>query len=97
MPTYRQAVLVGIEDVEISLAQIRYRAEQSAALGESLHSATTAAELTRQRYGRGVVSHLELLDADRTRLQVEQRYVQTRAQQHMAAERLIKALGGGWQ
>lgn len=94
---YRQAVLVGIKDVEVSLTQIRFRAEQSAALGESLQSATTAAELIRQRYDRGVVSYLELLDADRTRLQVEQRYVQTRAQQHMAAVRLIKALGGGWQ
>ena len=94
---YRQAVLAAIKDVETSLAQIRYRAEQSAALGESLASATTATELTRQRYDRGVVSYLELLDADRTRLQVELRYVQVNAQQHIASVRLIKALGGGWQ
>lgn len=94
---YRQTVLAAIKDVETSLAQIRYRAEQSAALGESLASATTATELTRQRYDRGVVSYLELLDADRTRLQVELRYVQVNAQQHIASVRLIKALGGGWQ
>ena len=94
---YRQAVLTAIKDVETSLAQIRYCAEQSAALGESLASATMATELTRQRYDRGVVSYLELLDADRTRLQVELRHVQVNAQQHIASVRLIKALGGGWQ
>jgi len=38
-----QAVLAAIKDVETSLGQIRYRAEQSAALSESLTSATTAA------------------------------------------------------
>lgn len=94
---YRHTVLVAIQDVEISLAQIRYRAEQAAALAEALAAAATAAELTRQRYDRGVVSHLELLDADRTRLQVELRHVQVKAQQHIACVRLIKALGGGWQ
>lgn len=94
---YRHTVLAAIKDVETSLAQIRYRAEQSAALGDSLASATTATELTRQRYDRGVVSYLELIDADRTRLQVELRYVQVNAQQHIASVRLIKALGGGWQ
>lgn len=94
---YRQAVLTAIADVETSLAQIRYRAEQSAALADSLTSATTATQLTRQRYDRGVVSYLELLDADRTRLQVELRYVQAHAQQHIASVRLIKALGGGWE
>ena len=54
---------------------------------------TTATDLTRQRYDRGVVSYLELLDADRTRLQVELRHVQANAQQHIASVRLIKALG----
>ena len=94
---YRQTVLAAIKDVETSLGQIRYRAEQSAALADSLASATTATQLTRQRYDRGVVSYFELLDADRTRLQVELRYVQAHAQQHIASVRLIKALGGGWQ
>jgi len=94
---YRQAVLTALKDVETSLAQIRYRAEQSAALAESLAAATTATGLTRQRYDRGVVSYLELLDADRTRLQVELRLVQVMAQQHIASVRLIKALGGSWQ
>lgn len=94
---YRQAVLTAIKDVETSLAQIRYRAEQSAALADSLTSATKATQSTRQRYDRGVVSYFELLDADRTRLQVEVRYVQAHAQQHIASVRLIKALGGGWE
>lgn len=94
---YRETVLGAIRDVESSLAQIRHRGEQAVALGESLASATRAAQLTLQRYDRGVVSYLELLDADRTRLLVELRYVQVLAQQQLASVRLIKALGGGWE
>jgi hypothetical protein len=94
---YRQAVLVAIRDVETSLAQIRYRAEQSTALGASLVHATTTADLTRRRYEQGVVSRFELLDAERTRLQVGFACTQILAQQHIASVRLIKALGGAWQ
>ncbi len=94
---YRQTVLTAIKDVETSLAQIRYRAEQSTALGASLIHATTTTDLTRQRYEQGVVSQSELLDAERARLQVELTCTQVLAQQHIASIRLIKALGGGWQ
>lgn len=93
----RQAVLVAIRDVETSLAQIRYRAEQSTTLGASLVHATTTADLTRRRYEHGVVSRFELLDTERTRLQVGFACTQILAQQHIASVRLIKALGGAWQ
>jgi len=93
---YRQAVLGAIRDVETSLAQVRYRAEQSAALAESLASARQAEDLIRQRYDRGLVSQVELLDAERTRLLVELRHAQILAQQHIASVRLIKSLGGAW-
>jgi multidrug efflux system outer membrane protein len=42
------------------------------------------------------VSYLELLDAERTRLQIERQSAQVAAQRHIATVRLIKALGGGW-
>ncbi len=93
---YRQAVLGAIRDVETSLAQVRYRTEQSAALSESLASAHQAEDLVRQRYNRGLVSQVELLDAERTRLLVELRHAQILAQQHIASVRLIKSLGGAW-
>ena len=96
MAQYRQAVLGAVKDVETSLAQIRYRGEQLVAQEEALAAATQAVELTRSRYESGAASFLELLDAERTRLQTQRLATQVAAQRYIATVRLIKALGGGW-
>lgn len=93
---YRQAVLSAINDVEISLTQIRQRAEQASAVGDALVQSTQATDLIRAAYERGALSYLELLDAERTRLQAELATARIAAQRHLATVRLIKALGGGW-
>ncbi len=93
---YRQSVLNAIHDVETSLTQTRYRAEQAAAVGDALASATKATDLIRAAYERGTLSYIELLDAERTRLQAELQTARIAAQRHLATVRLIKALGGGW-
>ncbi len=93
---YRQAVLTAIRDVETSLAQTRYLGEQAGATGDALTASTKATDLIRQSYESGSVSYLELLDAERTRLQIERQSAQVAAQRHIATVRLIKALGGGW-
>jgi multidrug efflux system outer membrane protein len=93
---YRQSVLSAIHDVETSLTQIRFRAEEAAAVGDALASATKATDLIRAAYERGTLSYLELLDAERTRLQAELLTARIAAQRHLATVRLIKALGGGW-
>lgn len=93
---YRQTVLSAINDVEISLTQIRQRAEQATAVGDALAESTKATDLIRAAYERGALSYLELLDAERTRLQAELATARITAQRHLATVRLIKALGGGW-
>ncbi|MDB6132934.1 MAG: hypothetical protein JWM59_1177 [Verrucomicrobiales bacterium] len=93
---YRQAVLTAVKDVETSLTQIRYRAEQATAQSEALKSATTAADLIRTQYESGTIGQLDLLESERTRLQVERQSAQLSAQRLIATVRLIKALGGQW-
>lgn len=93
---YRQAVLAAVKDVETSLAQIRYRGEQGLAQSEALASSAKATDLIRSRYESGTISFIELLDAERTRLQIERQNAQIAAQRFIATVRLIKALGGGW-
>lgn len=93
---YRQAVLTALKDVETTLAQTRYRAEQSAAQNEALAAASQAADLTRARYDSGTVGYLEFLDAERTRLQTERQANSVTAQRFIATVKLIKAMGGGW-
>ncbi len=94
--TYRQTVLAALKDVETTLAQTRYRAEQAAAQNEALAAASQAADLTRARYDSGAVGYLEFLDAERTRLQTERQTNQVTAQRFIATVRLVKAMGGGW-
>ncbi|MCB1208143.1 MAG: efflux transporter outer membrane subunit [Verrucomicrobiales bacterium] len=93
---YRQAILAAINDVETSLTQIRHRAEQAKAVGDALTAATKATDLIRASYERGSISYLELLDAERTRLQAELQTARIAAQRQISTVRLIKAIGGAW-
>jgi multidrug efflux system outer membrane protein len=94
---YRQQVLVAFGDVENSLAGIRYLADQAAAQHRALVNARRAADLAAERYRSGIVSYLEVVDANREALQAERADAQLGGQRLIAAVRLIKALGGGWQ
>ena len=55
-----------------------------------------AATLSLDRYTQGLTSFLDVVDAERARLEVERRAIQIRGQRMAATILLIKALGGGW-
>lgn len=93
---YRQQVLVAFGDIENSLSGIRHLAEQSAAQQRAVANARRAADLATDRYRSGIVSYLEVVDANRETLQAERGSAQLAGQREIAAVRLIKALGGGW-
>lgn len=94
---YRQAVLGAIRDVEASLAQVRRRAEQADALANAADQAAAAAALARQRLDAGITSRSEWIEAEHACHESALRRVQAVALQHVAAVRLVKALGGGWE
>lgn len=56
-----------------------------------------AVELASERYRAGIVSYLEVVDADRVALLAERVRAQLSGQRLIASVQLIKALGGGWQ
>ncbi len=93
---YRQGILVAFADVENSLAGIHYLGEQAAAQNRAVASARRAAQLAGERYRGGIVSYLEVVDADRGALQTERASAQLTGQRLIATVQLIKALGGGW-
>lgn len=93
---YRQQVLAAFGDVEDSLAGIRHLADQSAAQQRAVANARRAADLAGERYRSGIVSYLEVVDANREALQAERGSAQLSGQRLNAAVQLIKALGGGW-
>jgi multidrug efflux system outer membrane protein len=93
---YRQQVLVAFGDVEDSLAGIHHFGEQARAQDRAVENAQRAAELASERYRAGIVSYLEVVDANRAAYQTERVRAQLAGQRLVAAVRLIRALGGGW-
>ena len=93
---YRQQVLVAFQDVENSLSGIRYLAEQSSAQNRAVESAERASALATERYKAGIVSYLEVVDANRATLVTQRARAQLAADRLVASVQLVKALGGGW-
>ena len=94
---YRQQVLVAFGDVEDSLAGIRHLADQAAAQQRAVANARRAADLASDRYRSGIVSYIEVVDANREALTAERANAQLAGQRLIASVQLIKALGGGWK
>jgi multidrug efflux system outer membrane protein len=93
---YRQQVLVAFGEVENNLSGTRYLGEQAAAQERAVENARRAADLAGQRYRSGIVSYIEVIDANRDALSAERANAQLTGQRLIASVQLIKALGGGW-
>ncbi|HUC85183.1 MAG TPA: efflux transporter outer membrane subunit, partial [Candidatus Acidoferrales bacterium] len=93
---YRQQVLIAFGDVEDSLSDIRHLADQAAAQQRAVQNAQRAADLALDRYRSGIVSYIEVVDANRDALSAENAAAQLAGQRLIASVQLIKALGGGW-
>jgi multidrug efflux system outer membrane protein len=94
--TYRERVLAAIEEVENSLSNMRLLDEQRAAQSRAVTAAERTLELSKTRYEAGLVSYLEVVDSERTRLQSLRLARQIEGQRFLSAIQLIKTLGGGW-
>ncbi|MCA9409012.1 MAG: efflux transporter outer membrane subunit [Candidatus Omnitrophica bacterium] len=93
---YRQTVLKAIEEVETAMSNIRQLEKQSTVLQEILLSSRQTAELSIFRYKEGLVTFLEVIDAERSRLDAELQTTRVANQRLISAIQLIKALGGSW-
>jgi multidrug efflux system outer membrane protein len=94
--TYRQRILVAFGDVENSLSGIQQLALQAEAQARAVANSRRAAELASDRYRSGIVSYLEVVDANREWLQAERSLALLTGQRLAMSVQLIKALGGGW-
>ena len=93
---YREQVLVAFREVEDQLAALRLLADQSDAQARAVTSAARTTALSDARYRNGLVSQLELLDAQRSELRNRRQAVEVRSAQYQATVGLVRALGGGW-
>ena len=93
---YQQTVLQAIEETEnalVALEQSRARREQ---LTQAAQSSRNAAELARIRFDGGIADFLQVLDAERTQLEAEDRLAQSRTETATGTIAVYKALGVGF-
>lgn len=93
---YREQVLVAFRDVEDQLSALRYLADQDSAQARAVAAASRATVLSSSRYRNGLVSQLDLLDAQRSELANRRQALQVRSAQYQATVGLVRALGGAW-
>jgi NodT family efflux transporter outer membrane factor (OMF) lipoprotein len=96
LAAYRLAVLRAAEDVENAFSALVKREAQLAILTRGEASLTRARENSFAAYQGGVVSLIEVLDADGNLLQVRDAKAQAQTEAARSAIASFRALGGGW-
>lgn|GEM_PF-6692689 len=81
------------QQVEQAYAGLKWVHDQLLAQQEFVAAASDAAQLTRERYRKGLVNYRDVVDADRQVLEAEQLSVQLFGQELIGRVRLIRALG----
>lgn len=93
---YRQAVLESLREVENALQGAAILERRQVAQDRALAAARKTFDLSAKRFKAGLVSFLDLVDAERTRLDAEKAANAVRAERLAVSVSLIKALGGEW-
>ncbi|HZG20489.1 MAG TPA: efflux transporter outer membrane subunit [Herbaspirillum sp.] len=94
--TYRGTVLNAFREVEDNLANLRILDDQNRAQDEAVAASSRAARLSHTQYREGAVSYFNVIDADRTVLQLQRASVTLDGERARSTVNLIRALGGGW-
>jgi len=97
LAAYRLAALRATEDVEDAFSALVKREEQSTVLAQGVDSLGRARDASFAAYQSGVVSLIEVLQADENLLHASDARAQAQTESALAAVATFKALGGGWQ
>ncbi|MET3445312.1 TolC family protein [Ralstonia sp. 1138] len=96
LAAYRLAALRATEDVEDAFSALVKREEQAAVLTQGVDSLGRARNASFAAYQKGVVSLIEVLQADESLLRASDARAQAQTESARAAVAAFKALGGGW-
>jgi outer membrane protein, multidrug efflux system len=94
--TYQQRVLTANREVETALANLQILTEQLNSQQQALESARRTRLYSRELYTKGLTTFLEVVDAERTTLELERQAVNLKGQQAIYIIAFIKAIGGSW-
>jgi NodT family efflux transporter outer membrane factor (OMF) lipoprotein len=93
---YEQTVLVSLEEVENALVAFGKEQERHRALAGAEEASRRSVRLADERYRGGLTDFLDVLEAQRNLLAVQDQFVQSDRTLSQNLIRLYKALGGGW-
>ena len=94
---YKQTVLNAVREVDTAIDAYGAQQQRLKHLADALTAARRAVTLATERFDRGLIDSLNVIDAQRQEYAIEEEYVAT---QQAAAEQLVtlyKSLGAGWQ
>jgi len=97
LAAYRLTVLHAAEDVENAFSALVKREDQASKLAQGVDSLGRARGASFAAYQKGVVSLIEVLQADENLLRASDARAQAQIESARAAVAAFKALGGGWQ
>ncbi|MGO4701158.1 efflux transporter outer membrane subunit [Dyella sp. 2RAB6] len=97
LAAYRLAALQATEDVENAFSALVKREEQATVLSQGVDSLGRARAASFAAYQKGVVSLIEVLQADESLLRASDQRAQAKTESARAAVAAFRALGGGWQ
>ncbi|MGC9196015.1 MAG: efflux transporter outer membrane subunit [Syntrophobacteraceae bacterium] len=97
LANYKQTVLNAVMQVDTAVSTYNAEQDQLLNLETALVASRASVRLASQRYNRGLIDALNVIDAERQQYTLEEQYVsatQVAAEQFIA---LYRALGGGWE
>jgi outer membrane protein, multidrug efflux system len=94
---YRRTVLAALAEVSTALKNYRETGELVAIQEQRVVAAREARRLAELRYRSGVISYIEVLDAQRQLFAAETEQVNSISERRLAHSRVYLALGGGWE
>jgi multidrug efflux system outer membrane protein len=96
LATYEQTVLRALEETENALVRYARLQREREHLQAAAAAGSEAARLARLRFDGGIADFLQVLDAERSQLETEDRLVQSETRSAVALVGLYRAMAGGW-
>lgn len=93
---YQQTVLRALEETESSLVRYQHARSELAHLEVAAEAGAQGAALARLRFEGGLVDFLDVIDAERARLDAQDQLAQSQARTASALVAVYRALAGGW-
>ena len=93
---YRQTVLTAFQEAEDSLSGLSVLAQAAETQQLSVEAAQRALKIANDRYTGGLVTYLDVINAEQTLLDSQRLATQILGQRLVTSVTLAKALGGGW-